>query len=254
MKIKNLDIKQSLQSNERFLTRGVMGGAKKKKKDQWHVVSGCLCFGVNDEGTPLSEYFVRRPRGSGRLTAGVRNKFSVFCSSEALGRTRGATDSKWLERQIHNISILTKKANNIDEFTVHLQCRCETFIKHWFWRMWKGDYKRSFFATFTIHCFLCNIHDTLSFQLQRNNSTGKPCVHTNMLHETIVVKIIISFIFSKVYEFILIHNIANCYYKQSVYSSSTQHCLQLTVKRWMYKKFNSYFEMPCGLHITDRCR
>lgn len=32
MKIKNLDIKQSLQSNERFLTRGVMGGAKKKKK------------------------------------------------------------------------------------------------------------------------------------------------------------------------------------------------------------------------------
>lgn len=118
----------------------------------------------------------------------------------------------------------------------------------------EGDYKRSFFATFTIHCFLCNIHDTLSFQLQRNNSTGKPCVHTNMLHETIVVKIIISFIFSKVYEFILIHNIANCYYKQSVYSSSTQHCLQLTVKLWLYKKINSYFEMPCGLHITDRCR
>lgn len=120
-----------------------------------------------------------RPTGCGRPeeALGVQRDRS----SEALGRTRRPTDSKWLERQSHNISILTKKANNIDEFTVHLQCRCETFIKHWFWRMWKGDYKRSFFATFTIHCFLCNIHNTLSFQLQRNNGTGKPCVHTSML-------------------------------------------------------------------------
>lgn len=162
MKIKNLDIKQSLQSNERFLTRGCDGRSKKEEKKingtlfqvvcalEW-MMRGLHCLSISCAGRVDQADWLRASGTSSRCSV-LQRRSAEHAERPTANDSRGKfTISPYLQRRPTTL--------------MNLQCIYSAGVRH-LSNTDSGACGRGiinahslqhsryivFFATFTIHC------------------------------------------------------------------------------------------------------